>query len=116
MYCFSLRLGTKQGYLLSLLLFNTVPCLCQSTKARKGKRKRDRTRDKIVPICKIGFPSGLDGKAPVYNGGDPGSIPGLGRPLEKEMAIHFRTIAWRIPWTEEPGRLQSMGSQRVGHN
>ena len=37
-------------------------------------------------------------------------------PLEKEMAIHFSTIAWKIPWTEEPGRLQSMGSQRVGHN
>ena len=37
-------------------------------------------------------------------------------PLEKEMAIHSSTIAWRIPWTEEPGRLQSMGSQRVGHN
>ena len=36
--------------------------------------------------------------------------------LEKEMAIHFRTIAWKIPWTEEPGRLQSMGLQRVGHN
>ena len=36
--------------------------------------------------------------------------------LEKEMAIHFSTIAWKIPWTEEPGRLQSMGSQRVGHN
>ena len=34
-------------------------------------------------------------------------------PLEKEMAIHSSTIAWRIPWTEEPGRLQSMGSQRV---
>ena len=37
-------------------------------------------------------------------------------PLEKEMAIHSSTIAWTIPWTEEPGRLQSMGSQRVGHN
>ena len=37
-------------------------------------------------------------------------------PLEKEMAIHSRTIAWKIPWTEEPGRLQSTGSQRVGHN
>ena len=36
--------------------------------------------------------------------------------LEKEMAIHSRTIAWKIPWTEEPGRLQSMESQRVGHN
>ena len=37
-------------------------------------------------------------------------------PLEKEMAIHSSTLAWKIPWTEEPGRLQSMGSQRVGHN
>ena len=36
--------------------------------------------------------------------------------MEKEMAIHSRTIAWKIPWTEEPGRLQSMGSQRVRHN
>ena len=36
--------------------------------------------------------------------------------LGKEMAIHSRTIAWKIPWTEEPGRLQPMGSQRVGHD
>ena len=37
-------------------------------------------------------------------------------PLEKEMAIHSITLAWKIPWTEEPGDLQSMGSQRVGHD
>ena len=37
-------------------------------------------------------------------------------PLEKEMAIHSRTIAWKIPWTEEPSSLQPMGSQRVGHD
>ena len=37
-------------------------------------------------------------------------------PLEKEMAIHSSTVAQKIPWTEEPGTLQSMGSQRVGHN
>ena len=37
-------------------------------------------------------------------------------PLEKEMATHSSTFAWKIPWTEEPGRLQSMGSQRVGHD
>ena len=36
-------------------------------------------------------------------------------PLEKEMATHSRTLAWKIPQTEEPGRLQSMGSERVGH-
>ena len=37
-------------------------------------------------------------------------------PLEKGMATHSSTLAWRIPWTEEPSRLQSMGSQRVGHD
>ena len=37
-------------------------------------------------------------------------------PLEKEMATHSSTLAWKIPWTEEPGRLQSMGSQSVGHD
>ena len=36
--------------------------------------------------------------------------------LEEEMATHSSTLAWKIPWTEEPGRLQSMGSQRVGHD
>ena len=37
-------------------------------------------------------------------------------PLDKGMATHFSILAWRIPWTEETGRLQSMGSQRVGHD
>ena len=37
-------------------------------------------------------------------------------PLEKKMATYSSILAWRIPWTEEPGGLQSMGSQRVGHN
>ena len=43
-------------------------------------------------------------------------VQSLGRedPLEKEIAVHSSTIAWKIPWTEEPGRLQSMGWQRVG--
>ena len=36
--------------------------------------------------------------------------------LEKEMATHSSSLAWKIPWTEEPGRLQAMGSQRVGHD
>ena len=37
-------------------------------------------------------------------------------PLEKEMATHSSTLAWKIPWTEEPGKLESMGSQSVRHN
>ena len=45
-------------------------------------------------------------------------VRSLGRedPLEKEMATHSSTLAWKIPWTEEPGRLQSMGLQRVRHD
>ena len=45
-------------------------------------------------------------------------IQSLGRedPLEKEMVTHFSTLAWKIPWTEEPSWLQSMGLQRVGDN
>ena len=56
-----------------------------------------------------GFPGSSDE-------GDVGLIPGLGDPLEKEMVIHSGILAWRIPWTEEPGGLQPMGSQRVGHD
>ena len=45
-------------------------------------------------------------------------VRSLGRedPLEKGMATHSSTLAWKIPWTEKPGGLQSMGSQRVGHD
>ena len=44
------------------------------------------------------------------------SIAASEHPLEKEMATHSSILAWRIPWTEEPGGLQSMGLQRVGHD
>ena len=64
----------------------------------------------------VDFPCGSDGNASAYNAGDLGSIPGSEDPLEKEMSTHSSTPAWKIPWTEEPGGLQSMGSQRVGHD
>ena len=68
-------------------------------------------------IGKLGFPGSSDSKASAYNAGDPVSIPGSREdPLEKEMATHSSILAWKIPWTEDPGRLQSMGSQRVGHD
>ena len=57
----------------------------------------------------------LMGKESACIAGHPGSIPGWERPLEKEMETHPNILAWRMPWTEEPGRLQSTGSQRVGH-
>ena len=58
-------------------------------------------------------------KNPPVNAGDirdGGLILGQEDPLEDGMATHFSTGAWRIPWTEEPGGLQSTGSQRVGHD
>ena len=66
-------------------------------------------------VDKLGFPGGSYGKASVCNAGNPGSM-GREDPLEKEMATHSSTLAWKIPWTEEPGRLQSLGSQRVRHD
>ena len=62
------------------------------------------------------FPGGSDGKASACKAGDLGSIPGWEDPLEKEMATHSSTVAWKVPWTEEPCKLQSMGSQRVRHD
>ena len=47
---------------------------------------------------------------------DAGLVPGLGRSPEKSMASHSSTLAWKIPWTEGPGRLQSMGLQRAEHD
>ena len=66
----------------------------------------------------LGFPGGAEDKAFACNAGDLGLIPRSGRedPLEKEMATHSSILAWRIPWLEELGGLQSTGSQRVGHN
>ena len=60
----------------------------------------------------MGFPGGSVVKNSA-NPGNVGSIPGLEDPLEMGMATHSSTLAWEIPWTEEPGGLQSMGSQRV---
>ena len=58
-------------------------------------------------------------KNPLANSGDArDKLQSLGwdDPLEEGMATHSSILAWRIPWTEKPGRLQSMGSQRVGHD
>ena len=62
------------------------------------------------------FPGGSEVKASAWNAES--QVQSLGREdsLEKEMATHSSTLAWRIPWREEPGRLQSMGSLRVGRD
>ena len=64
---------------------------------------------------KMGFPGGSDGEESACNVWPWGLIPGLGR-FPVEMATHARTLAWKLPWTEESGCLQSMGSQRIGHD
>ena len=66
----------------------------------------------IFVILTLGFPGGLAGKELACNAGDPGLIPGLGRSPGEGNATHSSILAWKIPWTEEPGRLQSMGSQK----
>ena len=64
----------------------------------------------ITPFFVIVLPVS-NGKESACNAGDLGSIPG-----QEEMATHSNILAWETPWTEEPGRLQSMGLQRVRHN
>ena len=61
----------------------------------------------------MGFTGGSNGEESACSVGDPGSIPfpGWEDPLEKRIATLSSILAWRIPWTEEPGRRQSMGSQ-----
>ena len=67
----------------------------------------------------MGCPGGAKVKNPPANAGDirdVSLIPGLGRSLVKGMATHSSILAWRIPWTEEPGGLWSIRSRRVGHD
>ena len=63
----------------------------------------------------MSFPGGSVVKNPPANAGDAGLIPALGRSLEEEMAIHSSILAWTIPWTEEPGRLQFISPRRRGN-
>ena len=65
---------------------------------------------------KLGFLGGSGVKNLLANTRDPGQSIGQEDALEKEVATHSSILAWRIPWIEEPGGLQSTGSQRVGHD
>ena len=62
----------------------------------------------------MGFPGSSEGKESACSVGDLGAIPGLGRSPAGGVATHYSILAWRIPRTEEPDGLQSMGSQRIG--
>ena len=65
-------------------------------------RLSDRTTNNMA-VCILACPDGSDSKTSVCNAGNPGSIPGLGRLLEKGMATHASILAWEILWTEKPG-------------
>ena len=69
------------------------------------------TKKSFLKVIFWDFPGGSDGQEYACNAGDPGSIPGWEDPPEKGMATRSSILAWRIPRTEEPGGLQSMGSQ-----
>ena len=65
-----------------------------------------------VPLKYQSFPGGSDSKASACIVGDLGSIPGSEDPLEKEMAIHSSTLAWKIPWMEDPDRYSPWGRKQ----
>ena len=100
------------------IMKDTVAATWMNLKEYHTKMKSDRERQILY--------GGLRGKGASLVAQRLKCLPGmqetwaqsLGRedPLEKEIATHSSTLAWRIPWREEPGRLQSMGSQRVGHD
>ena len=69
-------------------------------------------QDQSIP----GLPGWFSGRESTYIAGDSGLILGWENPLEEETPTHSSILAWRIPWTEEPGGLQPMGSQRANHD
>ena len=94
---------------------------CSEHLGKRGRRVHDFPNSFIQNIfaprivCK-GLHCDSDAKESACNVGDPGWIPGSGRSPGEGNGNHSSILAWRIPWTEDPGRLQSMGSQRVGHD
>ena len=67
----------------------------------------ERSSHRLVKRSVLCFPGGSGSKASACNAEDSGSIPGSGKFLKKEVVTHSSILAWRIPWTEDPGRLQS---------
>ena len=99
----------------------TCPGWVSSQVSQEGWDRHGQLATLLSTVCcfyyvpQLYFPGGSGGKAPAYNAGDldsvPGQFPDLSRedPLEKERETHSITLAWKIPWTEERGRLQSWG-------
>ena len=123
------------GYIIASFMNPSLPQTCAECEARGHMRWRqtslcsrgaclliegDREMKDVSPretvldewlSSWVGFPDGTSGGEPACSARDVGSVPGLGRPLEEGRATHSSILAWRIPWTEEPRGLQSMGSE-----
>ena len=100
---------SRTGPSLSSALETNMPLVCSLIPHRPYQ---------LHPVKLWGFPGGSVVKSLPTSAGDAGivgSIPGSGRSPEKGMATHSSTLAWKIPRMEEPGRLQSLGLQRVRH-
>ena len=82
--------------------------MSRHSKGRRTLQQRKQKSGKAV-INRKNFPGGSGSKESACSAEDLGSIPGSGRSLEKGMTTHSSILAWRIPWTEEPGVLQFMG-------
>ena len=105
-----------------LIPLQSLSFLVSLNALRTGRQQWVQLRDSeeailwYVPKALLGFPGGSDGKAPACNAGDLGSIPGSGKSPGEGDGNPLQYLAWKIPWTEKHGRLQSMGLQRVGHD
>ena len=111
-----LSLCTRNKALLAQLVKN-LPAMqeCRRPQFDPWVREIPWRRNRLPTPVFLGFPSGSDGKESTYSAGDLGSIPVLGRSPGEGTATHSSILAWRIPWIEEPVRLQSVGLQRVGN-
>ena len=78
---------------------------------------RSLSDERKTNLCLLnGLPCGSDGKESAHNARDPGLIPGLRISLDKGMTTHSSVLAYGTPWTKEPGRLQSLGLERVRYD
>ena len=101
-------------------LFQPFTSASQRLEAESKMVKLENSKNKTFKVeisnCLRGFPGGSDGKESACRAGDLGLIPGSGRTLGGTNSNPLQYSCLKIPWTEEPGGLQSMGSHRVGHD
>ena len=133
MYIFKRRYGMEREYRLNWSIFSTQSPLAVSHEIPQSTMWYTYIQQNItrllkgMELCRLqrcrwtwGLPGGTSGKEPAYQCKRHKRFkfdPQVGKiPWKRALATHSSILAWRIPWTEEPGGLQSIGSQRIGHN